>query len=204
MKNIIRLALPFVAMIILVVSCPTTDPNVKAPQEEYEQAKKMRTRIVTLKFTTYAPEEWEAGEADFAVGEENYEKDNAKSKVSLDSAIANYRIVIRKAIEARSKTEEENINLWKKKSDDIKASVSVPDDYAAAEEKLKAAQAAAAQEDWETAETLYAEAEELFQQIFQTVKAKKDKAQNTYDETNTILEGLKGSQGGSDSGTVNP
>lgn len=194
MKNIIRLALPLFALIVLFAACETMAP---LPETEYEQAKNLRTRIQTLKFSPYAPEEWEAGEADFAAGEATYEKDNGASKKSFDSAIVNYKEVIHKAVVARSQSEEEGVNLWKKKSDDLKATVMFAEDYQAAADTLAKAQAAAAEDDWETAAELYAEAEEQFQQVYEAVKVEKDKAQTQYDSTDKILDGLS-SDGGTD------
>ena len=178
-----------ICWVFAFMACPTTPP-VPEPKAEYEQAKTLRSRIQNLKFSPYAPDEYAAAEADFASGEAALNKDNAKAKAYFENAITNYRQVIKKAIAVKSKAKEDNIGIWKKKNDDLKAAVADPQAYQEAEQTLAQAKAAAEQDNWEEAERLYGEAADKYQKLYDTVKAKKDKAENKYKDTNTILDSL--------------
>jgi tetratricopeptide (TPR) repeat protein len=204
MKTVIRMSISILAILFLFSCASGPDANKTVPQAEYEQAQKLRARIVALKFAQYAPDDFNTGETDFKAGEANYKKDNAAAKASFDSAIVSYRKVIRKGVQLRSKQSEDDIQIWVRKSDEIKASVAAGAEYKDAAETYKKAQALAAEDNWEEAEPLFQEAKAKYQKVFDITFEKKNKAQTKYDDTNKSLEGIKAAQDELETGNQNP
>jgi hypothetical protein len=194
MKYTVGIVLLFLAF-SLISSCATVDPLKDLPETEYQQAQKYRTRIENLDFAQYAPDEFATGETAFKAGEENYKKDNLAAKASFDEANGSYRIVMRKGIEVRMKMAEDEIAPVKEKAMDIKADVAAPTEYTDAKGAHDRAVALANEENWEEAEPVFAEAKQKYETAYEAAQNKKDKADTQFDETNQVLNRLKGLAG---------
>jgi tetratricopeptide (TPR) repeat protein len=191
MKYAVGIVCTFLAF-LLAFSCATVDPLKDLPEAEYQKAQKYRERIAALNFSQYAPDEYAAGETAYKAGEENYKKDNLAAKASFDQANENYHTVIVKGIRARMKMSEDEIRPVKEKAVDIKADVAAKEEYKAASDAHDRAVTLANEEKWEEAEPVFAEAKENYEKAYTAAKEKKDKADTQFDETNDILDRLKG------------
>jgi outer membrane protein assembly factor BamD (BamD/ComL family) len=195
MKTALRLV-PVICCLVFIFACASApDPLKDLPQAEYDQAQKLRTRITALNFVQYAPDDYKTAEDQFKAGEANYKKDNLSAKKSLDAAIVSYRKVLRKGVAELSKQSEDDIAVSMKKADDIKASVATAADYKDAKTTYDKAVALAADDNWEDAGPLFKEAKAKYEKVYETAKAKKDKAQAKFDETKKNIENFKAEQG---------
>jgi hypothetical protein len=200
MKRAIGIILSFLAS-ALFFSCATVDPLKDLPQSEYEQAQKYRMRIEKFNFAQYAPDEFAAGETAFKAGEGNYKKDNLTAKKSFDEANGNYRIVMRKGIDARMKMSEDEIAPVRTRADEIKASVAVAAEYKDAKDAHDRAIALANEDKWEDAEPVFVEARQKYEAAYQAAKTKKDKADTQFTDTKKELDALKALVGDDGDGT---
>src|SRR5271157_1663244 len=110
MRKIFHLAAASGAL-FLVISCastppqqpkpaapqpPAAQPAMGAPDAELAQAKSLQQRVDALGLGTYDPDDYAAANKDLHAGQDAYGKDNAASRTSLQSAIAEYNSVISK------------------------------------------------------------------------------------------------------------
>jgi hypothetical protein len=179
----------FALLLVFLIGCPSTPP-VKAPSDEYDQAKKLKSMITKFGFDSYAPEDFKAGEEQYAAGEANYDKDNAASKTAFDSAITSYKKVMRAGIASRMKDEQNAIDEAAKKADEIKANVATPDEYNAAKATYQKAIDAANADDWENASTLFGQAKSQYEDAYNKSSQKKTKAEDAMDKAKSSIDAV--------------
>jgi tetratricopeptide (TPR) repeat protein len=180
-----------VAAIALIAACASGPEPAPAPDGEYDEAKALRSRIEQNDLATYAPSEYDAGEAAFAAGETAYEaEDYGTAKTEFDSAITNYRDVIRAGYRAIASARKGSADTEKQKADDIKAAVAVADDYEEALAIYQAAAAAEADGDDETAAELYENAATLFLEVYELAAEKRAAALDALNRATERTSGL--------------
>lgn len=187
------------AAVVLAASCASTPPKspepqvepekpvVPAPAAELAKAKELKDRADAYDLGQYAPEEYAAAEKDLAAGEAAYGKDNAAAKKSLDKAVAGYTAVIAKGgaiLVDRIQRESESS---KRTADEVKASVAVKDEYAAALAMYNGALAAKKAGDLEKAGSDFAAARDMFDDVAATARGKREKALQAMQETEDAL-----------------
>ncbi|MBN1412381.1 MAG: hypothetical protein JW969_16155 [Spirochaetales bacterium] len=180
-------------LLLLLTGCPSTPPpqNVALPEEEYEQAKKLRSKIEKFGLKEYSAEDFQAGETSFKVGEENYNKDNQASKDAFDAAIVSYRSVIRAGLKSLVAKSFDDADKIKQQADTIKANVAVKDDYVAAKEIYDKAKAEMDAGNDEEASDLFIQAKELFDGVYAKAKEKRDKAEKSMAEVSSDMKSLE-------------
>jgi hypothetical protein len=182
----------FTLLIMILVACPSTPPvKVDLPEQEYNNAKKLKTRVTTFGFDSYAPEEFALAEQKYKAGEDSYNKDNAASKTAFVEAIDNYKKVMKKGIAARMKDRQGEIDDAAKMADDIKANVATPEEYNKAKEAYTKGVAAANDDNWEEAEPLLNNAKTLYNEAYTKSKDKKDKAEKAMESSKQAIEDAK-------------
>lgn len=179
------------AVLALLAACASAPEPVPAPDEEYDQAKSLRSRIEEREFAQYAQSEYEAGESAFSAGETALEaEDNASAKSEFDAAIVSYQNVIRAGFRAIAGSRKQQADTEKVRADEIKADVAVADDYAAALEIYNQAVAAESAGDDETAAELYENAATLFLAVYEEAEAKRARALEALDRASRRVDGV--------------
>lgn len=151
------------------------------PEEEYNQAKANRGTIEKHHLNTYFPDEYAKAEQNFAEGEKNYDKDNAKAKKEFDSANAIYQQIIHDAYPMYVDSEKTNVTSERDKAVGIKADVAVKDDFAKADEEYQQAIALSKEGKYEEALVHLDKAKTLFEGAYKVAKEKHDNAQQSID-----------------------
>jgi hypothetical protein len=190
------------AAVVLAASCASTPPKspepqvvqvepekpvVPAPEAELAKAKELKDRADAYDLGQYAPEEYAAAVKDLAAGEAAYGKDNAAAKKSLDKAVAGFTDVIAKGgavLVDRIQFESESS---KQAADEVKASVAVKDEYAAALALYNGALAAKSAGDLEKAGSDFAAARDSFDAVAATARDKREKALQAMQQTDDAL-----------------
>jgi tetratricopeptide (TPR) repeat protein len=151
------------------------------PEEEYKQAQENREVIAKRELNTYFPDEYTKAEADYAQGEQNYDKDNAKAKKAFDSANALYQQIIHDAYPLYVDSESTNVNSSRDKAKEIKADVAVKDDFTKADEEYQQALSLSKEGKYEEALVHLDQAKTLFEGAYSAAKEKHDKARSSID-----------------------
>jgi hypothetical protein len=170
--------------LFLVVSCASTPPQqpgpeqpvAAAPDAELAQAKALQQRVDAMGLGTYAPDDYAAANKDLQAGQDAYGKDNAASKKSLQAAIAGYNAVLAKGGPLYLATVQQQAEASKKSADDLKASVAVKDDYAAADDVYRRALREKGSGDIENAHKDFSQSRDDFDAVAKTAQQKKDAA----------------------------
>jgi hypothetical protein len=202
MRKIICLAAVSGAL-FLVISCastppqqpkpaapqpPAAQPATGAPDTELAQAKSLQQRVDALGLGTYDPDDYAAANKDLQAGQDAYGKDNAASRTSLQSAIAEYNSVISKGGALYLANAQQQAEASKKAADDLKASVAVKDDYATANAVYTKALQEKDAGDIENAGKDFGQARDDFDAVAKVAQQKKDAAvqalQNAQQDSN--------------------
>jgi len=172
------------------VEQPAPPPKKTAglPEQEYAQAKELKSKVDLYGLGSYAPEEYAQAEARLAEAEKAYQKDNAAAKKALDEAIRGYNAVIDKGFPRLAEDKSKQADAAMAQADSIKAARAVPDAYARAKARYDEAAAARRGGNYEKAVAAYEEAERLFLDAYAQAKAKKDRAEQSMRSTQ---EGLR-------------
>ena len=200
MKRLVPLA-AMIGAISLVMSCASTppqkptptptptptaeQPQAAAPDAELAQAKDLKQKVDALGLGDYDPQDYTAANKDFQDGQDAYGKDNAASKKSLDSAIKGYNAVLDTGGGQYLAKRQSDAEASKKAADDLKASVAVKDDYAAANDLYKKALEEKTAKDIENAGKDFASAKDGFDAVAKTAQEKKDAAQQAMQDAQT-------------------
>jgi hypothetical protein len=155
---------------------PPQQPVAGAPGTELSQAKALQQRVDALGLGTYAPDDYAAANKDLQAGQDSYGKDNAASKKSLQSAITEYNAVLTKGGPLYLAKVQQDAEASKKAADDLKASVAVKDDYAAANGVYKKALQEKDSNDIENASRDFSQSRDDFDAVTRTARQKKDAA----------------------------
>lgn len=194
MKKIATIA-SIVAALAFVVSCATTQKApppetapapaaqpaaqpaaVPDPEAELTKAKALQKRIDDYSLSGYDADDYAAGTKALAAGQETYGKDNASAKQSLQGAITAFNAVLAKGIPLILADAQAKTDASKKAADDLKASVAVKDDYAAAEATYRKALQEKDGGDLENASKDLADAKTAFDAVAATAGQKKEAA----------------------------
>ena len=178
--------------LFLVISCASTPPTAGstppkpetppqqsvagAPEAELAQAKALQQRVDAVGLGTYAPDDYAAANKDLQAGQDSYGKDNTASKTSLQSAIAGYNAVLAKGGPLYLAKVQQDAEASKKTADDLKASVAVKDDYAAADGVYTKALQEKDSGDIENAGRDFSQSRDDFDAVAKTAQQKKDAA----------------------------
>jgi hypothetical protein len=194
MKRIATFA-SIVAALAFVVSCATAPkapppetpaaqappaaqpaPAVPDPEAELNQAKTLQKRIDDYGLSTYDADDYAAGTKALAAGQDTYGKDNASAKQSLQAAITAFNAVLTRGVPLVLADAQAKTDASKKAADDLKASVAVKDDYAAAAATYQKALQEKDAGDLENASKDFADAKSAFDAVAVTAGQKKDAA----------------------------
>ena len=167
---------------------PPPKATVGLPEQEYAQAKELKTKVDRYGLGSYVPEEYEQAEASLADAEKAYQKDNVAAKRALDEAIRGYNAVMTKGFPLLVDDRRREADAAMAQADSIKAQRSVPDAYARAKAKYDEAVAAREAGDFEKAAAAFEEARRLFQDAHMQAKAKKDRAEQSMRSTQEGLQ----------------
>ena len=157
-------------------AAPAPAPAVPAPDQELAQARDLKAKVDAFSLGDYDPDDYAAANKDFQAGQDSYGKDNAASKKSLDSAITEYTAVLTKGGAAFLDKSQAQADASKKAADDLKASVAVKDDYAAANAVYQRALQEKAAVDIANASKDFDSARQQFDAVAATAKQKRDAA----------------------------
>ena len=167
---------------------PPARSTVGLPEQEYAQAKELKSKIDRYGLGSYAAEEYAQAEAKMAEAEKAYQKDNAAAKKALDEAIRGYNAVVDKGFPLLADDRRKQAESAMAQADSIKAARAAPDLYARAKARYDEAEAARKAGDFEKAVAAFDEARRLFEEAYVQAKAKKDRAEQSMRSTQ---EGLK-------------
>jgi len=190
MRRLVLLAI-MTGALFLVVSCASTPPQkptptptpapqqaqAAAPDAELAKAKDLKQQVDDLGLGPYDQNDYDAANKDFQAGQDAYGKDNAASKKSLDSAITGYNAVLDTGGAQYLAQKQSDAEASKKAADDLKASVAVKDDYAAANDTYQRALKEKDAKDIQNAGKDFASAKDEFDAVAKTAQQKKDAAQ---------------------------
>ena len=166
-----------VAAVAVLAACASAPDPVPVPDEEYDQAKSLRTRIEQNDLAQYAQSDFDAAETSFTAGETALAaEDNETAQTEFTTAIAGYQDVIRAGLRAIAGTRKQSADDQKVRADDVKADVAVAEAYAEALSVYEAAQAAEADGDDETAAELYENAATMFTAAYEEAEEKRQRA----------------------------
>lgn len=192
------LTLVVLAGVMLAVSCatkpepvePTPEEPVAAPkpEAEYAAAKGLRETVTTFGLDRYDPDTFKKAEASFLDGEKAYGKDNDKAKDAFKKASAGYQKVIDAGFPSLAKERRQKAEDAKDEADDLKSSVAVKADYAAALKLYQQARDAEKAKDYAKCVPLYDQAAQQFTSVAAVARQKKAKAEDALLE---VDEGLK-------------
>jgi hypothetical protein len=190
MRRIIYLAAAAGAL-FLVISCASTppqqpkqqapqpqavQPTAAAPDAELAQAKGLQQRVDAIGLGTYDPDDYQAANKDLQAGQDSYGKDNTAARTSLQSAIAEYNAVLSKGGALYLAQAQQQAEASKKVADELKASVAVKDDYAAANDLYTKALSEKDAGDIEGAAKDFVQARDGFDAVSKVAQQKKDAA----------------------------
>jgi hypothetical protein len=186
MKKILILAVMGAAA-SLVISCasappakppeqPAPAPAVPDPQAERDQARSLQQKVDQYKLGTYDQADYQAAGTDLKAGEDAYGKDNAASKKSFLASIDEYNAVLTKGGPLFLADAQKATDASRKAADDLKASVAVKDDYAAADAVYQRALSEKGAGDIASASKDFADAGTQFDAVAKTAQQKKDAA----------------------------
>ncbi|HET6450604.1 MAG TPA: hypothetical protein VFI08_04800 [Spirochaetia bacterium] len=177
--------------LLLVVSCAST-PAPKpapaapaaapaaaapgAPDQELAQAKDLKAKVDSFGLGDFDADDYAAANKDLQAGQDSYGKDNAASKKSLDSAISEYNAVLSKGGDAYLAKSQAQADASRKAADDLKASVAVKDDYAAADAVYQQAVKERASGDIANSSKDFDSARQQFDAVAAAAQKKKDAA----------------------------
>ena len=186
-----------VGVVLVLASCATApEPQEQAekpappakgavalPEQEYAQAKELKSKIDRYGLGTYAPEEYAQAEAKMADAEKAYQKDNAAAKKALDEAIRGYNAVVSKGFPLLAEDRRKQAESAMGQADSVKASRAVPAAYARAKAKYDEGVAARDAGEFEKAVAAFDEARRLFEDAYMQAKAKKERAEQSMRST---------------------
>jgi len=155
---------------------PAAPAAVAAPDQELAQAKDLKAKVDAYNLGDYDADDYAAANKDLQAGQDSYGKDNAASKKSLDSAITEYNAVLSKGGDAFLAKGQSQADASKKAADDLKASVAVKDDYAAANDVYQRALKERAAGDVANASKDFDSARQQFDAVAATAQQKKNAA----------------------------
>jgi len=192
MRKLVPLAV-MTGALFLVISCASTPPQkpveptpqpqpqqpqaaVPAPDAELAQAKDLKQKVDALGLGDFAPDDYAAANKNLQAGEDAYGKDNAASKKSLEAAISGYNAVMENGGAQFLAKRQSDADASRKAADDLKASVAVKDDYAAADATYQKAVEEKNSKDIEGAGKDFASAKDQFDAVAKAAQQKKDAA----------------------------
>jgi hypothetical protein len=194
------LTLVVLAGVLLAVSCATKPEPVEPtpeepvavaapkPEAEYAAAKGLRETVTKFGLDRYDPDTFKKAEASFLEGEQAYGKDNDKAKAAFKKASAGYQKVIDAGFPSLVKERRQKAEDAKDEADDLKSSVAVKADYAAALKLYQQARDAEKAKDYAKCVPLYDQAAEQFTSVAAVARQKKARAEDALLE---VEEGLK-------------
>ena len=168
-------------------SAPAAAPAVAAPDRELADARVLRARIVRFKLDQQYPQDFAAADARLTEGQAQMNKDNAAAKASIDAASAGYSKILKDGLTPMVRRGRQDVETVRASATGIKAQVAVTDDYAAAEAVYQKALASDNAGDQEAAIDGYGQARDQFVKVYDSAKAKKDRAERSLQEARKDL-----------------
>jgi hypothetical protein len=201
MKTLFRatLTVPIVLFLFSCASGPQEGPEqqpavtekeqkVPAPDEEKERAERLRSLVEKYQFAEYAQSEYKEAEEAFAIAEEAYGSDNAAAAESYEAASIAYAKIIKISVDSLYGQWQEKTQKVMNDAAEVKAAKAVPEEYRAAEEKLKKAQEAYEGENYEEASGFYHEGIIQLEQAVATAKEKRERARKSLEKSESSLK----------------
>ncbi|TVQ37417.1 MAG: hypothetical protein EA384_12260 [Spirochaetaceae bacterium] len=173
-------------------------PTVPRPDAERSQAQELRATIEDYELAVFAPDDYQEGEALFAIAEGAYDTDNATAQRNYLAAIQSYTRVIDQGIESISNRKRFEVEEAKQQADGIRARVTqtgvydgAQSDWDAAENHLAGARYLDALDAFDAARdgflTAYRRASEARRRALRAL----DDADGTISESEREIEGLQ-------------
>jgi len=165
-----------------VISCESL------PEAQLKRAVELRTRAMLYPVEKYAPQDFAEAEKQFEIGTNTFMNKKIKeAKTALESAITNYEKAWTTAMSSFTGETKATVEGMIKSADDIKASVSMAEEYAKVQQLFKDALQAIQASDFEKAAELLASAHDGFSQIVKTVSEKRLKAGQSIEQSTAAL-----------------
>ena len=198
MKQLPKLVTVLIALLV-VLACPTAPeappedpaptvaavpevPDVPRPEAERSQAQELRATIEDYELAVFAPDDYQEGEALFAVAEGAYETDNVTAQRNYLSAIESYTRVIDQGIESISERKRNEVQDAKDQADGIRARVTQTGVYDGAQSDWDAAEDHLSGARYLDALAAFDEAREGFLTAYRRASDARQRAQRALDE----------------------
>ena len=180
-----------IVAIALLGACASGPEPVPAPDDAYDTAKTLRAQIQEFDLAQYAQSEFDSGETQFAAAEVAYNtEDYAAADGGFNLAIDSYTRVIRAGFRAIAGARQEEAEAQRALADEVKASVALTDNYAAALDIYNQALAQAEAGNDQNAAVLFENAAGLFAQVFADASAKRQQALEAMGRVDERIQGL--------------
>jgi hypothetical protein len=165
-----------VALALLILGCASEPEPIPAPESEREQATELRETIQKFELQSLAQSDYDAAEVEYKKAEDLYGTDNGPAKTAYDAAISGYESVIRAAFPTLARRYGEETEAVRADSQELKAEVALPEDYAEAEAAYQKALASEKAGNFEAAVDEFQEANELYKKVYAATAEKKARA----------------------------
>ena len=206
MKTFLRAAL-IVSALLFLFSCasgpkeapgekePEPQPEVtedgqevSAPDEQKERAERLRSLVEKYEFAQYARSEYEEAEEAYKEAEEAYGSDKAAAAESYDTASIAYAEVIEISVDSLYGQWQEKTKREMNNAAEVKAAKAVPEEYGAADDKLKKAQEAYENGNYEDASVLYHEGIVQLERAVSAAEEKRERARKSLQQSESSLK----------------
>ncbi len=198
MKRSTRYVLFAVAVLLALMACatapepepeplPPVETDTELVQAQREQAELLRRQIVDADLAQYAPQEFDRGDEQFALGEAQRELDADQAIQHYRDASASYRRVIDRAFEEVVDVARSDAQSARSRADEVRARRGAPQPYEQGETRYASAESAREQRDFTPSLEGYRGARESFDEAYEVASERRDRAREAMDSADRAI-----------------